>query len=877
MAIALTASLQDALPARASENLVYRDTQVPVIFPRATWENDSTLKNLLTWLPSKNENRNPPDYALVERVIVHDQGCGDPATCTANAEQYPLQTIQNIYRFHAVTRTWGDIGYNYIIDRQGGIYEGRFGGNGVRGAHLYYDRLCQNFNIGSAGVLLLGDWRAGPIPDLQQKGLERLTAWLGATNGFDPADTSRTSKIWESPTAGSGCDVSRGGFTATFSGSALLSHGDIETGNSDSYDFSPLRQTARNLAQRFASYVWKTSDDPTLFSIQGGGVYLAETPADAANIVSLAVSQLDMFPFRQVRALADGTLIRGINALDVYVMEAGQRHSIAAPILFALLGYDRARIQAISERELVMYPLGNPKAFPDDTLVRERGKEDVFVSKGGFLRHINSAALFTKLGYSWQKILSLAPEDFSEMPVAGPMRFPDGTLLKTREPRVYLVQEGERRPVGQAALFSARGFLWDDIITLEDYELKRYPLGAFLPWPEGFLIRAQGYAEVFWVQHGFRRWVATAQQFRDLKYRWEDVHVVSAEELNVHPEGPVVDDATDLSWQPPAPEQKTDAGEKEGTVNSGETPQETPVPPPSEPRSAGPLIRIGLSQIGAAYPNHQGSSVEMSYSTAATLMKNGTAVKELAAEERYSVIPQNGEVWRLDGQEDEGIATIHTYTDHGWAAPGAAPPNDNRFRGALEITQAQDGTFWLINELPIEDYLKGIAEMANGEQEEYAQAFIIAARSYAAHYLAQGGKRPAEPFHMRRTTADQWYKGYGFELRATDAKVAAEATRGIVAEYQGAPIIAAYSSGAPGPTLSACELWGGKFCDPAFDYLDGGVGDPEGTAYKYAACGGAVHCVGMDTAGARRMITLGADAQAVLETYYPGATLTQKW
>jgi hypothetical protein len=40
----------------------------------------------------------------------------------------PSEIMRSIYNYHTITRGWGDIGYNYVIDKQGNIYEGRAGG-----------------------------------------------------------------------------------------------------------------------------------------------------------------------------------------------------------------------------------------------------------------------------------------------------------------------------------------------------------------------------------------------------------------------------------------------------------------------------------------------------------------------------------------------------------------------------------------------------------------------------------------------------------------------------------------------------------------------------------------------------------------------------
>ena len=50
-----------------------------------------------------------------------------------------MTLLRAIYQYHAVSRGWGDIGYNYIIGQRGQIYEGRAGGDYVVGAHAAWN------------------------------------------------------------------------------------------------------------------------------------------------------------------------------------------------------------------------------------------------------------------------------------------------------------------------------------------------------------------------------------------------------------------------------------------------------------------------------------------------------------------------------------------------------------------------------------------------------------------------------------------------------------------------------------------------------------------------------------------------------------------
>ncbi|MEK7097635.1 MAG: N-acetylmuramoyl-L-alanine amidase, partial [Patescibacteria group bacterium] len=184
-------------PLSALAQSSYSDSDVPLILPRAVWESASSVNGFLDWMPedkdaqsfqggNPNSNNAIPDYSPIERIVIHDAGCSLSSNRCNSDTVDPISVIQSIYRNHAKTRGWGDIGYNYIIDRHGMIYEGRYGGNGVRGAHVYDSKNCRNFNVGTVGIVLLGNYTSVQPPEAAQVALAKLVGWLSVTNAFDP-------------------------------------------------------------------------------------------------------------------------------------------------------------------------------------------------------------------------------------------------------------------------------------------------------------------------------------------------------------------------------------------------------------------------------------------------------------------------------------------------------------------------------------------------------------------------------------------------------------------------------------------------------------------------------------------------------------------
>ncbi len=826
---------------------------VPRIIPRSTWENTDELKKLFSWTPE--ENHTPPDYSAIDTVIVHDLGCSSSSpTCNSDSVN-PVSLIQNIYRFHAITRGWGDLGYNFVIDRQGRIYEGRFGGNGSRAAHTYVSARCENFNIGSVGILLLGNYSTSgaQMPFAMQDSLARLAGWLGAVNGFDPAGVAAI-KIWKNQKISAGtCDISVGDFSGTYSGYRFISHGDIEPGNSDKFDLSSIRVGAKTFSDSFRTFYYQADSGNKKFAI-ANGILSEIADTGTAKIASIPFTQINLFPSHIGPKFADGTLVKSYTRDSVYRIEGGKKRSIPTATLFNSLGYAWENIKTVSDRDLAFYSSGTAMPFPDGTLVKGSGSE-VYRFEGGLVRHITAASLFSALKLDWKKIVTIPNGDMESYGRGNPYLLATGTLIRGSGPRIYFVEGTMRRPISSGVLFAKLKYKWTAVKQIGDRELDYYALGPYVVWPTGTLLTAKESGKVWYIHNGFKRWIQSADVFRTLGLSWKNVQAVAQEEIDGYKEAQAVAKKSDINIRPQALASATVPPAPSGT---------TVVPQPTVANE--PTIRIGIYSPGA------GEQVGISVNSSYTIARSGLPSEDKPADTTVSFTPGKDMIIRIVPNDANGIITLNSYTDLAYNGS-----NDNRFRGKVEIAYSNASQkFWVINELPLEAYIKGVAETVNDDPIEHNKTFAIAARSYALYYIQQGSKTAGEIFHLGRTPGDQLYKGYNFELRAKNPVQAAIVTRGLVATFNGKPILAAYSSGAAGQTKNACTVWGGKFCEAPFAYLAGGVDDPADTQYK-TSCGGSNHCIGLDAAGSRRMATLGNSAETILKKYYPGIVVSQQY
>lgn len=138
----------------------------PSVISRAAWGAD---ENIMTWAP---------EYAApIKKIVFHH-------TAGALGGSDPASVIRGIYYYHSVTRGWGDIGYNYLIDEYGRVYEGRFGGQRVIGAH------AKGYNTGSVGISTLGNYDSMSPSTAATDAAKNMAAFLSARNGISPKKTS---------------------------------------------------------------------------------------------------------------------------------------------------------------------------------------------------------------------------------------------------------------------------------------------------------------------------------------------------------------------------------------------------------------------------------------------------------------------------------------------------------------------------------------------------------------------------------------------------------------------------------------------------------------------------------------------------------------
>lgn len=248
--------------------------------------------------------------------------------------------LRGVYAFHVHVRGWKDIGYNFVIDRFGRVWEARAGGidEPVVGAQ------AGGYNAVSSGVAILGSYGAQVISPAARRALVQLLAWKLSLHGV--AVRGRTT-VTVDP---AGAQFSRFPGGAQVSLPRVAGHRDADStdcpGDALYHELGGLRGQAATSAGRplraTLTVLRAPVTAPGPITVQGTLAYLDGSPLAGAP-VTIQARQAPPAPLREVdlaQATTDpgGTFAaavpadRDVSLRALYAGGAGTPASVSAPV-----------------------------------------------------------------------------------------------------------------------------------------------------------------------------------------------------------------------------------------------------------------------------------------------------------------------------------------------------------------------------------------------------------------------------------------------------------------------------------------------------------------------------------------------------------------
>ena len=144
-----------------------------------------------------------PEYARAGHVVVHH---------TAGTNSYSAgqsaSIVRGIYYYHAVTLDWGDIGYNFLVDKFGTVFEGRSGSVAAPAGKMSIGAHARGVNTGTMGISMMGDYSAVSPSDAQLSSVGKMAGWFLKRAGISDVTGWAGLHVWTTERYQAGSTVS---------------------------------------------------------------------------------------------------------------------------------------------------------------------------------------------------------------------------------------------------------------------------------------------------------------------------------------------------------------------------------------------------------------------------------------------------------------------------------------------------------------------------------------------------------------------------------------------------------------------------------------------------------------------------------------------
>jgi hypothetical protein len=803
----------------------------------------------------------------VEKFIIHH-------TATTKTLDDPKQAIRDIYYYHAVKRGWGDIGYNYIVDQDGIVYEGRSGGEGVIGGH------SGPGNHGSIGIAILGNFEEASVPEKLFLPIGQFIYKKAQIHGINPLGTSMFR----------GKDMEN-----------VFGHRDImPTTCPGQYLYEKLPVIRALAAQDFTKKQKFVQD----YDIQNSSeIYFIELNPEETRGIIIKMENIGtkdwgadtVLKFQQFDDF-DGTVsfIGSENDTIAKMQEAVVKSGNTATFKFKIQSNKKSLNSSLNLsllidgktklKDALTIPLTVAQPIYKFDVVETKYPPKIMKTGEGFEGYVK---LKNTGNVTWKKLgvgkIELREDQNSEFltkktkilaTLVESTVKPGGIAtfkLKLKAPSKGGYYNEVFKPVIKDAVFISQNLSFETIVYEKDYDGALVAKTLVSKWEKG---------KIYTISVKLRNVGSKPWNKKDLSVAFLKEKDLKINDLTLSPSEVKTGEVGEINFNA-----VVDANEDVGEKNMFLRPRlkgkaflplpvsitYTVVEEKLKETTESPDIRVKLSFPGntqipeitanGTFEIYSGNVLLTTLnagSIAEVEIKNGKY--QIKAEEIIFLkdeptrfVPKSNSILQIKNFEHRPAWNLDL--------------NDNEYRGILEVREV-DGSLVVINELELESYLKGLGEVSNSELTEKIKAIAIAARTYAKYYIDVDEKFPGKPYSLDDDpNTSQKYLGYGFEKRSPNVSAAVDATYGKIVIYEGTIVKTPYFNQTDGTkTKSAKEVW--NWDAPYLISVD----DSYCSGTEFLG-----HGVGISGCGAKGMAEQGFTYEEILKHYYTGIEISKSY
>ncbi|MBT3577811.1 hypothetical protein HN499_03310, partial [archaeon] len=673
----------------------------------------------------------------VEKIIIHH-------TATTSNLDNPAQAIRDIYYYHSVSRGWGDIGYNYILDKEGRLYEGRYGDEGVIAAH------AGPGNHGSIGIAVLGNYDTNAVPEPVLVTLSELIYQKSKIHGFSPEgysefrDEVMPNIFGHEEVMSTSCPGDN--MIEQLPALRIMSQNAFEDKEKfiTDYDFQDLSdifyiqmkpEESRELVfelENIGNESWNSQTNLDFSIDQDSLGYITLPDINGKSEMFMEESEVEPGEIGTFKLKVKSWRKGGTIQLN-FVLKPNDSNK----------DLDEIKIPLTIEQPIYKYEIKDFSTPGEAIKVGENFSGELQLKNLGNIVWENEGDKHIYIQGTYQGISAELVESSVSPGETGTFKY---SFTASGEIGTYYEQF---LPIMEDVIWSPG----DDINFSSNIYEKEYDGEVFSK--TSLLSAEKGVRHKLSVQ--LRNLGSQSWSEEDLKLLFLKNPDVYISELSMNPKTIQIGETTKLEF-------------KLKPANSAQENQLLYI----QPKIDGfPIIRRPIryefkvtdpvvSSTKITSTNSDKIRIKLSInqdseitaSTNFSLYSGTSFLEELSAGEVVEITEESG-LFEIEtpGKSYEKSGPVRLETEEGGLLEIVnfenrpswnLDLNDNLYRDTLEIDYL-DGEVVVINELPLEYYLRGVAEISNNEEPEKIKALMVAARSYSHYYMTIDEKFPGEP------------------------------------------------------------------------------------------------------------------------------------
>lgn len=238
----------------------------------------------------------------------------------------------------------------------------------------------------------------------------------------------------------------------------------------------------------------------------------------------------------------DGTLLQAEGDKGVWLIENGKKRPFLSWGAFSSR-FNKNQIVTTNKEILDNFDLGTAIKFPNYSLVSDPGK-NIFLLVDGEKRPIANMTVFKKIGFNKDEILPASNDELSNyqtgVEITATSTYITGAILQDKKTgAVFYVENNKKFPILDKALLTSK-YKGRKITKVETKELNRYKTGEQVIFGDGTLLSSPSSATIYMITNGKKRPFASEDVFLKMGYNKSNIIMVTPQLLYIYDMGEII-------------------------------------------------------------------------------------------------------------------------------------------------------------------------------------------------------------------------------------------------------------------------------------------------------------------------------------------------